>query len=73
MTLIDGKNKLILLMKYQEDTSIVEIKGALNSSESAFKTHVKRAKKKLLVFTENYKLDLDFSFLSIFDKKILLF
>ena len=50
MTLIDGKNKLILLMKYQEDTSIVEIKGALNSSESAFKTHVKRAKKKLLVF-----------------------
>jgi RNA polymerase sigma-70 factor (ECF subfamily) len=29
MTLIDGKDKMIHLMKYEEDTAIVEIKGVL--------------------------------------------
>jgi hypothetical protein len=32
-------------MKYEEDVPIVEIKGALNSSESACRTHFKRVKK----------------------------
>jgi RNA polymerase sigma-70 factor (ECF subfamily) len=48
LTLIDVKDKTILLMKYQDDMTIKEISEALEIGESAVKMRVKRAKQKVL-------------------------
>lgn len=45
---IPVKEKAILLMKYQDEMSIEDIKGVLNVSESAVKMRLKRAKAKAL-------------------------
>jgi len=48
LSLIDVKEKMILLMKYQDDMSIKEISEALKIGESAVKMRVKRAKQKVV-------------------------
>ncbi len=48
MSLIDPKDKMILLMKYQDDMSIKEIQEALEVGESAVKMRIKRAKAKVI-------------------------
>lgn len=48
LTLIDPADKMILLMKYQDDMSIKEIKEVLEVGESAVKMRVKRAKEKVV-------------------------
>lgn len=53
LELIPADDKMILLMKYQDDLSVKEIQGALDLSESAVKMRVKRAKAKAV---EVYKL-----------------
>jgi RNA polymerase sigma factor (sigma-70 family) len=51
--LIDAKEKMILLMKYQDDMSIKEISEALEVGESAVKMRLKRAKAKVVSVYEN--------------------
>ncbi|PQJ82719.1 RNA polymerase sigma factor [Polaribacter glomeratus] len=46
--IIDAKEKMILLMKYQDDMSIKEISEALEIGESAVKMRLKRAKVKVV-------------------------
>ncbi|WP_299670365.1 RNA polymerase sigma factor [uncultured Polaribacter sp.] len=53
LTLIDPSEKMILLMKYQEEMSIKEIKGILNIGESAVKMQIKRAKAKAINLYED--------------------
>lgn len=48
LELIDKRDKLILLMKYQDDFSIKEIAESLQLGESAVKMRINRAKKKVL-------------------------
>lgn len=48
LMLIDVKEKMILLMKYQDDMSIREISEALDLGESAVKMRIKRAKQKVI-------------------------
>ncbi|WP_298779960.1 sigma-70 family RNA polymerase sigma factor [uncultured Polaribacter sp.] len=48
LSLIDPKDKMILLMKYQDDMSIKEIKEVLGVGESAVKMRVKRAKARVI-------------------------
>ena len=48
LELMDAKDKMILLMKYQDDMSIKEIKEALDIGESAVKMRIKRAKQKVI-------------------------
>ena len=48
LSLIDPTEKMILLMKYQDDMSIKEIKDFLNIGESAVKMRIKRAKQKVV-------------------------
>ena len=48
LTLIEPTEKMILLMKYQDDMSIKEIMTVLNIGESAVKMRVKRAKAKVV-------------------------
>ena len=48
LTLIDPAEKMILLMKYQDDMSIKEIMEVLKVGESAVKMRVKRAKAKVV-------------------------
>ena len=48
LNLIEPAEKMILLMKYQDDMSIKEIMEALKIGESAVKMRVKRAKTKVL-------------------------
>jgi RNA polymerase sigma-70 factor (ECF subfamily) len=48
LTLMDPKDKMILLMKYQDDMSIKEIKESLDVGESAVKMRIKRAKQKVV-------------------------
>jgi RNA polymerase sigma-70 factor (ECF subfamily) len=50
--LIDAKEKMILLMKYQDDMSIREISEALEIGESAVKMRIKRAKQKFVISYE---------------------
>jgi RNA polymerase sigma-70 factor (ECF subfamily) len=45
---MEPKDKMILLMKYQDDMSIKEIKEALGVGESAVKMRIKRAKQKVV-------------------------
>lgn len=48
LQLIDPKDKVILLMKYQDDLTIKEIKINLNIEDSAVKMRLSRAKSRLL-------------------------
>ena len=48
LSIIDAKDNMILLMKYQDELSIKEIKDALEIGESAVKMRLKRAKEKVL-------------------------
>ena len=50
---ISSEDKLILLMKYQDDMSIKEIMDALDISESAVKMRLKRAKHRFRRIYEN--------------------
>ena len=48
LAVIDPNDKMILLMKYQDDLSIKEIKDVLEIGESAVKMRLKRAKEKVI-------------------------
>ena len=48
LSLIDPADKMILLMKYQDDMSIKEIQQVLEVGESAVKMRIKRAKQKVV-------------------------
>ncbi|MFD2568642.1 RNA polymerase sigma factor [Pseudotenacibaculum haliotis] len=48
MQMIDPNDKMILLMKYQDDMSIKEISQLLELGESAVKMRLKRAKEKVV-------------------------
>ena len=48
LTLIDPTEKMILLMKYQDDMTIKEIQDFLKIGESAVKMRIKRAKQKVV-------------------------
>ena len=48
LTLIDPQDKMILLMKYQDDMSIQEIQESLDLGASAVKMRVKRAKERVV-------------------------
>ena len=48
LTLIEPCEKMILLMKYQDELTIAEIKEVLNIGESAVKMRIKRAKAKVI-------------------------
>lgn len=48
LSLVEPTEKMILLMKYQDDMSIKEIMQALQLGESAVKMRVKRAKAKVV-------------------------
>lgn len=57
MELISPDEKMILLLKYQDNLSIKELCEALDIGESAVKMRLKRAKEKLVQKYENYKTD----------------
>lgn len=48
LELIDPADKMILLMKYQDDMSIKEISEVLEKGESAIKMRLKRAKERVI-------------------------
>jgi RNA polymerase sigma-70 factor (ECF subfamily) len=48
MSIIDPNDKMILMMKYQDDLSIKEISEGLEIGESAVKMRLKRAKEKVV-------------------------
>ncbi|CAL2101294.1 RNA polymerase sigma-70 factor [Tenacibaculum sp. 190130A14a] len=48
LEMISAADKMILLMKYQDDMSIKEISGALELGDSAVKMRLKRAKEKVV-------------------------
>jgi len=48
LKMIDVEDKMILLMKYQDDMSIKEIQETLNLGASAVKMRVKRAKERVV-------------------------
>ena len=55
LNLIPADDKMILLLKYQDDVSIKDIATALNLGESAIKMRIKRAKEKLVnVYKEKF-------------------
>ena len=53
LTIIDVEEKMILLMKYQDDMSIKEIQEALGLGASAVKMRIKRAKEKVIIAYNN--------------------
>lgn len=53
LELIDPNDKALLLLKYQDDLSIKEIRVVLNIGESAVKMRLKRAKEKVLITYNN--------------------
>jgi RNA polymerase sigma-70 factor (ECF subfamily) len=55
LQLIDPNEKMILLLKYQDDFSIKEIQEAMEIGESAVKMRLKRAKEKLISVYKNLK------------------
>ncbi len=57
MELISPDEKMILLLKYQDNLSIKEISSALDLGESAVKMRLKRAKDKLVQTYANYVKD----------------
>ena len=52
LKLLQIDEKMILLMKYQDDLSIKDIAGMLNLNESTVKMRLHRAKKKVLELSE---------------------
>jgi len=54
MDLISPEEKMILLLKYQDNLSIKELSSALEIGESAVKMRLKRAKEKLVQKYDNY-------------------
>lgn len=48
LDLIDAQDKLILMLKYQDDVSIKELESVLNISASAVKMRLKRAKARII-------------------------
>lgn len=57
MELITPDEKMILLLKYQDNLSIKELSQALDIGESAVKMRLKRAKEKLVLKYNNYMND----------------
>lgn len=53
LDLIDPNDKVILLLKYQDDISIKEISKALEIGESAVKMRLKRAREKVIIVYNN--------------------
>jgi RNA polymerase sigma-70 factor (ECF subfamily) len=54
LELVSPDEKMILLLKYQDNLSIKEIESVLDIGESAVKMRIKRAKDKLLtVYNDN--------------------
>lgn len=53
LELVSPDEKMILLLKYQDNLSIKEIESVLGVGESAVKMRIKRAKDKLLTVYEN--------------------
>lgn len=54
MELISPQEKMILLLKYQDNLSIKELADAMEIDESAVKMRLKRAKEKLILKYNNY-------------------
>lgn len=54
MDLISPEEKMILLLKYQDNLTIKELSESLDIGESAVKMRLKRAKEKLVQKYENY-------------------
>ena len=57
MELISPEEKMILLLKYEDNLTIKELSDALEIGESAVKMRLKRAKEKLVRKYENYTKD----------------
>jgi len=55
LDLIDPSDKMILLLKYQDDFSIKEMQEALEISSSAVKMRLKRAREKVINVYKNLK------------------
>ena len=55
LELIDPNDKMILLLKYQDDFSIIEISKALEIGKSAVKMRLKRAREKVISIYKNLK------------------
>jgi len=55
LDMLDPNDKMILLLKYQDDFSIKEIMESLEISESAVKMRLKRAREKVINVYENLK------------------
>jgi len=55
LELIDPNEKMILLLKYQDDFSIAEIAQALEIGDSAVKMRLKRAREKVINVYNNLK------------------
>ena len=55
LSLIEPDDKMILLMKYQDDFSIKEISESLEIGESAVKMRLKRAREKVINVYNNLK------------------
>ncbi len=53
LQLIPAEEKMILLLKYQDDASIKDIQEVLNLGKSAVKMRLKRAKSKLMLAYQN--------------------
>ena len=51
--MIDVNDKIILLLKYQDEMSIKEIQEVLEIGESAVKMRLKRAKKRIITIYNN--------------------
>lgn len=57
MTFISPDEKMILLLKYEDNLTIKELSDTLDIGESAVKMRLKRAKDKLVQLYENYMKD----------------
>jgi len=55
LELIDPNDKMILLLKYQEDLSIKEIQKIIEINSSAVKMRLKRAREKVIIVYKNLK------------------
>jgi RNA polymerase sigma-70 factor (ECF subfamily) len=53
LSIIDPKDKMLLLLKYQDELSINELQNVLEISESAVKMRLKRAKEKVMKIYKN--------------------
>ena len=55
LSIIDPKDKMILLLKYQDELSIKELQTVLEISESAVKMRLKRAREKVMEVYKKYE------------------